>query len=84
MLGLDCTDWRSYCLLPFISTIDVNMRWFQYKLLHRILYMTDFLFKLKLTEDNYCTSCKNLEETVTMYFVIVSLSQEYGLVLKGG
>ena len=34
MLVLDCTDWRSYCLFPFISTIDVNMRWFQYKLLH--------------------------------------------------
>ena len=68
MLGLDCTDWRSYCLLPFISTVDVNMRWFQYKLLHRILYMKDFLFKLKLTEDNYCTFCKNEEETVTHVF----------------
>ena len=32
MLVLDCNDWRLYYLLPFISTIDVNMRWFQYLL----------------------------------------------------
>ena len=30
--------------------------------------MKDFLFKLKLTEDNYCTFCKNEEETVTHVF----------------
>ena len=44
------------------------MRWFQYKILHRILYMKDFLFKLKITHDNCCTFCKKEEESLIHVF----------------
>ena len=61
---LDNIIWSSYCLIPFQSTVDINMRWFQLKILNRILYMKDALLKFKLVTDNLCTFCNNSKETI--------------------
>ena len=65
---LEESKWYFYYLSPFQSTVDINMRWFQFKILNRILYMKDILFKLNLVTDNVCTFCKNREETLTHIF----------------
>ena len=36
-LDIENDRWGSYCLIPFQSTLDTNMRWFQIKILNRIL-----------------------------------------------
>ena len=65
---LDNIVWSSYYFLPFNSTVDVNMRWFQFKLLNRILYMKDALLRFKLVTDNLCTFCNNSVETIIHIF----------------
>lgn len=67
-LELENEAWYSYCLIPFKSTIDINMRWFQFKILNRILYMKDSLLKFQLVVDKQCTFCKNSEETIIHIF----------------
>ena len=54
---LEESKWYFYYLSPFQSTVDINMRWFQFKILNRILYKRDILLKLNLVTDNVCTYC---------------------------
>ena len=51
---IDEKSWQSYCSITFNSTIDVDLRWFQYRILNRILFTNDLLFKLNLVEDDLC------------------------------
>ena len=57
-------QWGSYCVIPFQSTLDTNMRWFQIKVLNRILYMKDALYRFGMVTDTTCTFCKNSEESI--------------------
>ena len=65
---LEEKKWNFYYVSPFQSTVDINMRWLQFKILNRILYMKDILLKLNIVADNICTFCKNAEETITHIF----------------
>ena len=66
-LDIQDEQWGSYCLIPFQS-IDTNMRWFQIKILNRILYMRDALFKFGVVTDKKCTFCNISEETIIHVF----------------
>ena len=44
------------------------MRWFQYKILNRILYMTDSPMKFQIVENEQCAFCNNYEETIMHVF----------------
>ena len=68
--------WSFYYQIPFYSTVDVNMRWFQFKMLNRILYMKDALLRFKLVTDNLCTFCNNSEETIMHIFCSCIYSNE--------
>ena len=54
--NIDEKSWQSYCSITFNSTID-DLRWFQYRILNRILFTNDLLFKLNLVEDDLCSFC---------------------------
>ena len=56
---------NSYCLLFSQST---KFRWFQYRIIHRILGTNSFLAKIKLRDSNLCTFCKEVPETVEHLF----------------
>ena len=60
--------WYSYCMIPVQSTMDISMRWFQYKILNRILYMKNSLLRFNLVTDKICTFCNNSEETIMHIF----------------
>ena len=51
-------------LVIFKCTNDVNLRWFQYRFIHRILATNSFLKKIRVKDDYYCTFCKFEEETL--------------------
>ena len=64
----DNTIWSFYYQIPFYSIEDVNLRWFQFKIVNRIIYMKDALLRFKLVTDNLCTFCKNNKETIMHIF----------------
>ena len=66
----------SYCQIPFQSTIDINMRWFQIKILNRILYMKDSLLRFGVVADKKCTFCSNNDETIIHVFCFCNYSNE--------
>jgi hypothetical protein len=53
-------DWRKAFNCCYITTRDVQMRWFQVRLLHRLLPTEKRLFTLKITGSPNCNIC-NLE-----------------------
>ena len=73
-LDIEDDRWRSYCQIPFQSTLDTNMRWFQIKILNRILYMKDALYKFGFVTDKKCTFCNNSEETILHVFCLCHYS----------
>ena len=48
-------DWEKMYLLPFEVTIDSQTRWFQYKILHNILYINKSLAKMQIVGTANCT-----------------------------
>ena len=55
---------KKFTQLAFNVTLDTNLRVFQYKLLNRIIFMNDKLFKFKLVDSPSCTFCKTNEESL--------------------
>ena len=49
-------------------TKDTRLKWFQLRLLHRILPTNKFLFLCKISESASCTFCKEEEETICHLF----------------
>ena len=62
-------NWQNICLKPFITTQEVKLRWFQYRILNRILTTNCFAYKLKLIDSESCTFCHETKETVVHLFL---------------
>ena len=62
------SKWSLIFNIPFNCTIDTRLRWFQYRLIHRILGTNSFLFKIKKLDSNLCTFCNSQEETLIHLF----------------
>ena len=45
------------------STSDTRLKWFQYRILHRVLTTNDYLYKRKVIDSDRCTFCKTEKET---------------------
>ena len=74
-------DWQEIYVLPFKCTVEVKLRVFQFKLLHKILYTNDRLFKMKIVDSELCSLCKeNLETPEHLFFycdISSKLRQEF-------
>ena len=62
------SKWSVFCNLPFMITIDTRLRWFQFRLVHRILGVNSFLAKIGRRDDNLCTFCHAESETLVHLF----------------
>ena len=56
--NLDSSKWSLIFNIPYSCTVDTKLRWFQFRLIHRILGTNSFLFKINKTDTNLCTFCK--------------------------
>ena len=65
---LDENSWREYCLVPFKCSSIIDLKWFQYKLLNRILYTNDILLKFKIVENGECSFCQSYPESIIHLF----------------
>ena len=61
-------EWKKVYNLPYMITKDCNLRWFQYKLVHRILASNTYLYKFGLKEIDCCSFCKTNPETLEHLF----------------
>ena len=58
-------DWPSIYSSLKNSTSDTRLKWFQYRILHRVLTTNDYLYKRKVTDSDGCTVCKTEKETMS-------------------
>ena len=47
---------------------DISLRWFQYRINHRILGTNSFLYKIRVIDSNICTFCNEQPETILHLF----------------
>ena len=56
-------NWREIFCKPIIITKDTQLRWFQFRILHRLLPTGRYLYLRHLTETPMCDFCSHEEET---------------------
>ena len=61
-------DWSRYFMLPFRTTKDTSLIWFQLKILHRILPTNYLLTKMNIKNNDKCTFCKTETESLNHLF----------------
>lgn len=57
-------DWKKIFVLPFRTTLSTKLREFQYKILNRILYTNQLLYKIGKAESPLCYFCQSELETL--------------------
>ena len=79
-------DWERIYSLPFKVTLDTKLREFQYKILHRICYTNDMLFKFRIVDSPLCYFCGEEMETLEHFFFfcdrVRSFWKELNTILK--
>ena len=60
--------WSVIFNMPFNCTINTKLRWFQFRLIHRILGTNLFLFKICKNESGLCTFCSAMDEALIHLF----------------
>ena len=65
------TDTKYFFAKIFKTTNDTclrYLRWFQYKMLYRLIPTGRFLFQRKLVDSPYCAFCKDAEQAILYMF----------------
>ena len=57
-------DWKKIYSLPFVVTIETNIREFQYKLLNDIVFTNEKLFRFKMIDSPLSSFCKKDVESL--------------------
>ena len=70
-------DWEAIFFLPFTITGDIDIRWFQFRLIHRTLGTNGYLHKINYVENYLCTFCKQFPETIEHIFWPCRYSQAF-------
>ena len=61
-------NWKKIFLNTFRITIDAQLRWFQTRLLHRILPTNKYLHKCKIIPSALCSFCTQEEDSISHLF----------------
>ena len=61
-LEVNSNWWKTKNSLIFKVTNDIQIRWFQYRIMRRILLQTHFYVKLELQTRNYVHSVMNIQK----------------------
>ena len=67
-ISISKEDWSFFCSVPFQCSSDTKLRWFQYRLLHRIIPTNRYLHLLKITTFDKCDFCHEYIETIDHLF----------------
>ena len=61
-------EWKKVFDIPYKTTLSTRTRWFQFRLLHRILATNIFLQKNGFVDSDRCSFCNNASETLSHLF----------------
>lgn len=61
--------------IGYHSIEDNDLKWFQYRVLHRILGVREFLFRIKISDTDICRLCGEHSETIVHLFSECTKSQ---------
>ena len=75
--GFDADDRQKRYSLPFLTTKEVKLSIFQYKIIHNVLYTNYILHKMKKVQDPHCPFCTNIDQTVTHLFVSCPIANSF-------
>ena len=64
----DNFNWKMILPLPFHIEHDTNLKWFQFRIIHRILGTNYLLNKMRLKQNDNCTFCNIDKETIKHLF----------------
>ena len=67
-VNIPVSKWSVICNIPFMITTDCRLRWFQYRLVHRILGVKSFLYRIGKGDNDLCTFCQVETETLVHLF----------------
>lgn len=67
-LHIDPVEWQTIFKLPYFSTIDAQLRIFQYKIIHRILPTNSLLHKYNIRNNPWCDRCNGITENLEHLF----------------
>ena len=67
--------WKKHNNLVKSTSNDITLRWFHFRIIHRIIGTNNLLFKMRISDSNACTFCNNHPETVSHLFSHVKLQQ---------
>ena len=56
-------DWRKIFILPRLTTYNTYLHYFQYKILHNILFLNKKLYLSEITKSPLCSYCNTNDET---------------------
>lgn len=48
--------------------MEVKLRWFQYRIIHRIISTNTFLYKIGIADSQQCTFCQDFPEKISHLF----------------
>ena len=75
--NIDNNEWFYVCHYNWRSTYDVKLRWFQFRLLNRILCTNTLLVKIGKSNNTKCTFCETSEESIDHLFWDCTYSRKY-------
>ena len=61
-------DWSLYCSIPFKCSNDVTIRWFQYKIIHRLIPCNYYLYIIRAVDSDKSEFCHSTIETIEHLF----------------
>ena len=78
----DSFEWKKVYTIVNKITSDTNLRFFQYKLINRILATNTFLTKIGIKDDNTCSFCRENNETLVHLFYDCQYVSQFWQTLK--
>ena len=71
-------DWNLIYVLPRLTTKDTQLRAFQYKILHNILYLTKSYFNLEILKAPCVHSANDMMRPHSIFFAVAFMSSKHG------
>ena len=68
------SDWKKFFNICHYTIHDNDLKWFQYKIIHKILGTNSLLFKISISTSNLCRACNEFEETDDHLFFTCRIS----------
>ena len=71
----ECLRMQKYHRIIFRFTPDIGLRYFQYKIVNRILYLNKQLYKKRIVSNDKCSFCKKELEDIAHFFYNCEISK---------